>query len=329
MTTLHSVRTGHIDWIELTSPDPTDALTYYREVLGWEYTPVGDETLAEVDGRKTAGITSNRPTIGDMPLPAAWTVVFRVEDVDETVQRVGELGGDVIEPPADHVEGWRSAIVRDPSGAVFSVVQASADYGRDVSDRPGSFTSADLLTMDTGRAIDFYRDLMGWTTALDADSGHTAFTLHGDTVAGLVEMPPDMPGEVSSQWLPYFLADSVEDRVDKAIGAGGTLAVPPRSIDATRFAVVEDPQGAVFGLLEVVPGEPSIESARQAAVRLLRLANRRHIVVSDRDGRRVVEMPVSIGLVGAAVAPWAVATGAVAALAARWSLTVTEGESEH
>jgi hypothetical protein len=52
--------------------------------------------------------------------------------------------------------------------------------------------------------------------------------------------------------------------------------------------------------------------------------NARHIVVCDGAGRRVVELPLTVGVVGAVVAPVATALGAVGALAAKWSFSVIE-----
>lgn len=54
--------------------------------------------------------------------PPHWSVTFATDDVQATVTRVRELGGEVLEPPAD--APWvRNATVRDPGGAVFVVSQ--------------------------------------------------------------------------------------------------------------------------------------------------------------------------------------------------------------
>jgi predicted enzyme related to lactoylglutathione lyase len=51
---------------------------------------------------------------------AAWIPDFWVSDADGTAARAVELGGQVIAPPTDNVVG-RSAVLADPSGAVFTV----------------------------------------------------------------------------------------------------------------------------------------------------------------------------------------------------------------
>src|SRR5680860_758273 len=112
MTTVHATRTGTIDWVELTTPDLDAATGFYGDLLGWEFTSIGDRVLAEIDGRTAAGIARQDPTIRDMPLPSAWTIAIRVDDLSAGVRRVTQLGGVVIDPAEDLPEGWRSAVVR-------------------------------------------------------------------------------------------------------------------------------------------------------------------------------------------------------------------------
>ena len=51
-----------------------------------------------------------------------WNVDFWVSDADQTAQVAAELGGRLVEPPAE--DGmFRRAVIADPVGAVFSVSQ--------------------------------------------------------------------------------------------------------------------------------------------------------------------------------------------------------------
>ena len=337
MTTVHAIRTGTIDWVELTTPDLEAATRFYGELLGWGFTSIGDRVLAEIGGRKAAGIAHQDPTIGDMSLPAAWTIAIRVDDLAAAVRRVAELGGVVIDPPEDLPEGWRSAVVRDPNGASLALVQASPDFGIDVRDEPGALTWCDLMTRDTARAAEFYRSLFGWSVQVDADSGYTMFTLDGTRVAGMMQMPTEVPSEAPSHWTPYFAVADADLAVNAATSLGGTVVVAPRRVDSMRFAVIEDPVGAMFSLLESTHSArspedrvatPSERSVRERMASLIRTGNARHIVIRDRSGKRVIEAPLTVGIVGAAVAPYAAAVGTMAALASQWSITVTDGEDQ-
>lgn len=55
---------------------------------------------------------------------------------------------------------------------------------------------------------------------------------------------------------------------------------------------------------------------------LVREGNVRRIIIKDSEGRSMIEIPLTLGVVGALVAPVWAAIGAIAALAADWSIVV-------
>ena len=61
---------------------------------------------------------------------------------------------------------------------------------------------------------------------------------------------------------------------------------------------------------------------------LLHEGNVRRIIVKDEEGHVLLEVPVTAGLVGAVLAPWLAAVGAIAALVARCNISV-ERKEEH
>ena len=54
--------------------------------------------------------------------------------------------------------------------------------------------------------------------------------------------------------------------------------------------------------------------------------NVRRIIIKDGQGKTLIEVPLSVGVVGALVAPVAAAVGAIAALAADHSIVVERRE---
>jgi len=61
---------------------------------------------------------------------------------------------------------------------------------------------------------------------------------------------------------------------------------------------------------------------------LLHEGNVRRIIVKDEIGRVLLEIPVTVGIVGVLLAPWLAAVGAIAALATRCTIVVERGESD-
>ena len=59
---------------------------------------------------------------------------------------------------------------------------------------------------------------------------------------------------------------------------------------------------------------------------LIHEGNVRRIVVKDETGKTLIEIPVTIGVVGALLAPWLAALGAIAAFATNCTIIVVRSE---
>lgn len=102
----------------------------------------------------------------------------------------------------------------------------------------------------------FYAKVLGWSFA---DAGIEGFTYHlasigGEMVAGAMDMPPEAKG-MAPMWMIYFAVDDADKAVAAMVRAGATLFKDVTPIPGTgRFAILGDPQGAGFGILEPLPG---------------------------------------------------------------------------
>jgi Domain of unknown function (DUF4342) len=67
-----------------------------------------------------------------------------------------------------------------------------------------------------------------------------------------------------------------------------------------------------------VSGEEVVSRVKE----LIREGNVRRIIIKDRDGRVVAEFPLTVGVVGAVLAPVLAALGAVAALLTECTITI-------
>jgi predicted enzyme related to lactoylglutathione lyase len=109
---------------ELATPDAEAANAFYAQVFGWETDSFGPMTLFRLPG--FVGGEPSQPVPRDLVavgLPGEaphWGVGFWVDDVDATAEHAEALGGAVLQPPHDDGIG-RTAVLRDPQGAVFSV----------------------------------------------------------------------------------------------------------------------------------------------------------------------------------------------------------------
>ncbi len=59
---------------------------------------------------------------------------------------------------------------------------------------------------------------------------------------------------------------------------------------------------------------------------LIHEGNVRRIIIKDEEGKTFLEIPVAVGIIGALVAPILAAVGAIAALAAKFTVEVVRAE---
>jgi predicted enzyme related to lactoylglutathione lyase len=112
-------------WNELTTADNATALPFYRAVAGIEsaQSSMGDfeYTLLKVDGTDVGGATS--PQMDGVP--NHWHVWFAVTDAQAFAAAATAIGGSLLVEPMDMPIG-KVATIRDPQGAVFSILQPAS-----------------------------------------------------------------------------------------------------------------------------------------------------------------------------------------------------------
>lgn len=72
----------------------------------------------------------------------------------------------------------------------------------------------------------------------------------------------------------------------------------------------------------VIDSDQLIEKVKE----LIHEGNVRRIIVKNEEGKLLLEIPVTVGVIGALIAPWLAALGAIAALAVRCTIIVERRE---
>jgi len=124
----------------------------------------------------------------------------------------------------------------------------------------GKFVWYELMTSDQSAAEAFYKEVVGWGSR---DSGvpgvsYTLFTVGENPVAGVMTVPEEAKKQGARPgWIGYVAVDDVDRTAGAVREAGGTVYREPDDIPGVgRFAVVADPQGAVFALFKGTSMEP-------------------------------------------------------------------------
>lgn len=115
----------------------------------------------------------------------------------------------------------------------------------------GAFSWNELMTTDPEAALRFYGTLFGWETqAMPMPEGTYHVVKTGeDAVGGVMAMPKGAP-PMPPHWGCYVTVDDVDATARKATELGGKLLHGPEDIPQVgRFAVLQDPQGAVVSVI--------------------------------------------------------------------------------
>ena len=78
------------------------------------------------------------------------------------------------------------------------------------------------------------------------------FMLGDHRVAGLFKITAEM-GDVPPNWMTVFAVADCDASVARATELGGAVPFGPQNIPVGRFAVVQDPIGAVFQVVAAPP----------------------------------------------------------------------------
>jgi predicted enzyme related to lactoylglutathione lyase len=245
---------GTPSWIDLQTSDQAAAKTFYTELFGWTYDdqPMDEGavySLANLKGKNVAAIAP----LGDQAaagVPPHWNTYVTVTDVDASAEIAQKAGGTLFAGPFDVMDAGRMAVVADPTGAVVALWQAKNHIGAALVNEPGAFGWSELITPDIPAAAAFYQKLFGWTSNPLEGMDYTEFKLNGEGLAGA--MNPPMPG-IPPVWTVYFQVADTDAIVAKATALGASVMVPPTDIPPGRFAVLADPQGAMFNIITMNP----------------------------------------------------------------------------
>lgn len=120
---------GRISWLDLTVSEASATRDFYRAVVGWSAQDVemddaagqyADYALCTSDGTAVAGVCHARGV--NQAMPPVWLLCLPVGDLGESLGRVQEGGGEVVEAREGSGGGYEYVVIRDPVGAYLALV---------------------------------------------------------------------------------------------------------------------------------------------------------------------------------------------------------------
>lgn len=139
-----------------------------------------------------------------------------------------------------------------------------------MSDLHGRFTWYELMTLDPAAAQSFYGDVVGLGTQAweGGDKPYTMWMAGDRPLGGVMTLPDEAKAAgAPPHWIAYIGSDDIDATAAKAKELGGDVVVGPMAIPKVgRFAVMKDPQGAVFAAIQPEGEMHPVEQDRPGSV---------------------------------------------------------------
>jgi uncharacterized protein len=242
---------GTFSWSELSTTDQEAAKAFYGGLFGWQADdmPIGDDgvySMMQLEGTSVAAIAGQPPEQRAAGAPAMWNSYVTVESADAAAGRAKELGANLHAPAFDVMQAGRMAVIQDPQGAYVMVWEPREHIGAGLVNAPGALVWNELQSPDLDASAAFYAALFGWDLQ-DAPgmAGRYVSIKNGEANnGGMRALTPGTP----PFWLVYFGTEDIDEGIARTQELGGNVLMGPVDIEIAKFAVVQDPQGAVFAL---------------------------------------------------------------------------------
>lgn len=255
---------GDLVWYELLTTDPKGAMAFYPKVVPWKTQPWegSDYTMWAGSQGPLGGVTPLPEQAKAMGAPPYWQASIQVANVDQTAEKVKQLGGKVLITEDVPTVG-RLGVIADPQGAVIGIFTPQDGMQGHDRAKPGEFSWHELYTTDYEAAFDFYRQIAGWDKLDEFDMGpmgkYLLWGTGGQQLGGMMTMPKEMKTpdgrQVPPSWMYYVTVDDFDAAFERAKTHGARVINGPMPVPGgQRIVQLLDPQGAAFALV-TPPGQ--------------------------------------------------------------------------
>lgn len=250
---------GTFCWIELSTTDQNAAKQFYATLFGWTINdvPMGPDsyyTMFQLNGKDVAAACEQQEEQISQSIPPNWLSYIAVENADDTAKAITAAGGSLMMEPFDVFDVGRMTVAQDPTGATFAIWQSGTHIGVRVKNEQNTMCWQELATSDVEAAKKFYSTVFGWdpkTQGVGTPAEYTEIYFGDQPMGGMMKIKEEW-GNMPPNWSVYYEVADCDACVAKAESLGGRICLPPTDIPQTgRFAVIQDPQGAVFNVIKL------------------------------------------------------------------------------
>jgi uncharacterized protein len=256
---------GKMVWADLVTPDLAAAEKFYGTLFGWTFRSIhagnSDYAVAMLDGRPLAGLLEKAVASGSRH-QSAWLTFLAANDVDGIKRSALAHGAKVVAADRSYPQRGEQCVLSDPEGAVFALLASSSGDPPDYLPAVGEWIWSSLHAKDAGAEAAFYQQLFNYDVfEAPSDDGQVHLILSSDNYAR-VSANDLAQGSARRHphWLNFVRVASAAETAAKVRALGGRVLVEPRADrHGGMLAVVADPAGAPFGLMEWSDSDPKEE----------------------------------------------------------------------
>ncbi len=244
---------GKIVWHDLLTDKPAESRRFYEELFGWQFERIGPNfgaiasanyMLIRHDGRLIGGMIDESRLDTDKEI-SQWVVLMATDDIDAAVDELKAQGGTVFTPPTELADRGRIAVVTDPQGALFALLETRDGDPVDAQPAMNGFLWNEVWVDDVEAATTFYGALVGLEAndaSITGDRDYRYLSGDGAPRFGILPKPVE---DLTPLWATYVRVEDPAAVVARVEELGGRVLVDVQDRGPGRkVALIADPSGA-------------------------------------------------------------------------------------
>lgn len=231
---------GHVVWHDLITPNLSQSQAFYSSVFGWQFQTVNDSyTLASLDGKLIAGMAE----LDNKQNASHWLSLISSKDISAVSEKTIAAGGKVLVSSTEIKGRGTIAVLEDPQGAVFSLINTvSGDPETHQTDN--GWIWQEVWSDNPEQSKAFYQSLGNYSAQSKPlkNGNYSYLALNGTPAIGFVKKPDT---EIGNTWVNYIKVADVDATLLKVTAAGGIVLMAPNDkVRSGSVAIIRDPAGA-------------------------------------------------------------------------------------
>jgi len=231
---------GHVVWHDLITPNLAQSQAFYSSVFGWQFQAVNDSyTLASLDGKLIAGMAE----LDNKQNASHWLSLISSKDIAAVSEKTIKAGGKVLVSSTEIKGRGTIAVLEDPQGAVFSLIN-TVNGDPEAQQTDNGWIWQEVWSDNPEQSKAFYQSLGNYSAqSKPLNNGNYSYlALNGTPAIGFVKKPD---AEIGNTWVNYIKVADVDATLLKVTAAGGIVLMAPNDkVRSGSVAIIRDPAGA-------------------------------------------------------------------------------------